>query len=632
MRHPHRVDDTVGSYRDKGAELLLSSYTTRVLVVYTYTFVCVCLLLFFCVPSPSARLPVARAPAVHTSNDATAGCSAEYMVNNDEPELVPPKSRASSRVKDSGDMPAQHLDAVEDMSLPRWGEDSAQNDDAPCCMAESVHHGPRPAAFKDSTGLCGRIPLTDRAPSRESYLGDMPAQNSEGNSRRQRQQVDCCWAQTETTRACCSPFPAFLLYCALTVFSLQISPILASRYDNSVGVTLLGGGSCPSSVEDGWWIEDIDDCRVLSGRAQLPNTGGAVAIYGPTGCTTQGYNQPPLGWSGCGGDGRRCWCWSGTRCEHGNGLIPNTPDAKECRCGLKICGLGDTRAGAGPSGYYCNNVTSTCAFGPLCALNTGGEVPNGADCVCGTSNCIWWRTGLYCDASSNACSAGPPCPHDNGSAQNPRDCVCGTTNCVGPITGLYCWAAHNRCAKTSTAFVTQRGSTCGDGSDGKWPVYNQAVCERANLELGNKDLSAGLTDTSGVTLEGGLHTPPGCSVQNPGRALGMRSWESLFFNGNLDAVSKCTTENQLDCICWMGEACFYNDGSEQNDKPCACGKNICTQQQRYCHMSSDTCAVVQDPSWYSNCDNTDGSNPNTVTCQCGNKVCDIYRLFDYCIA
>jgi hypothetical protein len=100
----------------------------------------------------------------------------------------PPTVCAPSREKDSGDMPAQHLEGnargpVEDMSLPPLDKDSARNVSVPCCMAESMRPADRPSTSKSSTGCSTQAPPTVRASCRVKDSSDMPGQDPERNAR-----------------------------------------------------------------------------------------------------------------------------------------------------------------------------------------------------------------------------------------------------------------------------------------------------------------------------------------------------------------------------------------------------------------------------------------------------------------
>ena len=84
------------------------------------------------------------APAVSAVTGATvaAELSATRMVNNDEPARMPPTGRAPSRAKDSGDMPAQHLEgnareSGEDIEHHAFAEDVTTKK---CRRAQSETH------------------------------------------------------------------------------------------------------------------------------------------------------------------------------------------------------------------------------------------------------------------------------------------------------------------------------------------------------------------------------------------------------------------------------------------------------------------------------------------------------------
>jgi hypothetical protein len=102
---------------------------------------------------------------------------------------VPPQGRASSREKDFGDMPAQHLEGnargpVKDLA---HGFEEAMKYQAPSPSAvdEQPTTGPaeRQVMLDNSSGLCGREPATVCAPCRVKDSGDVPAQHLEGNAR-----------------------------------------------------------------------------------------------------------------------------------------------------------------------------------------------------------------------------------------------------------------------------------------------------------------------------------------------------------------------------------------------------------------------------------------------------------------
>ena len=130
--------------------------------------------------TPSPRPPAmsvapARAPAVHTSNDATfvAGLSAARMVNNDQPARLPPTVCAPYREKDSGDMPAQHFEGnsrgLVEIIAHAFGEDfdAKFRASSPCTANEHSVTGSveLQVVSKDSTGICGHVTPSGCAPS-----------------------------------------------------------------------------------------------------------------------------------------------------------------------------------------------------------------------------------------------------------------------------------------------------------------------------------------------------------------------------------------------------------------------------------------------------------------------------------